>query len=142
MHSGSPFVTDGLGGVNAKRVWTASVLKNDGVDVFLNGVVEVLNERFGFEIGADVDPAAVPSPAPAVGDIGKHDRLLITQERHRKHLESALVHLESFLDSGRDDVVLGAEDLRYAAREIGRIGGTIDVEDVLDSIFRDFCIGK
>ncbi len=44
--------------------------------------------------------------------------------------------------TGLDDVVLGAEDLRYAAKEIGRIGGVIDVEDVLDSIFRDFCIGK
>ena len=41
-------------------------------------------------------------------------------------------------------VVTGAEELRYAAREIGKIsaGGTIDVEDVLDSIFREFCIGK
>lgn len=41
-------------------------------------------------------------------------------------------------------VVAGAEELRHAARGIGRIsaGGTIDIEDVLDSIFRDFCIGK
>ena len=93
--------------------------------------------------------------------------MLITQERHRKHLKNAFVHLESFLASGEhytlayhpitkmlliqwlvgyisgpNDVVLGAEELRYAAREIGRIGGMIDVEDVLDSIFREFCIGK
>ena len=45
MHSGHSAVIDGLAGVNASRVWTASVLKNDGVDVFLSGVVEVLNER-------------------------------------------------------------------------------------------------
>jgi tRNA U34 5-carboxymethylaminomethyl modifying GTPase MnmE/TrmE len=41
-----------------------------------------------------------------------------------------------------DEVVLGAEELRYAARAVGKISGLIDVEDVLDSVFRDFCIGK
>ena len=40
------------------------------------------------------------------------------------------------------DVVLGAEELRYAARAIGKISGVIDVEDVLDAVFKDFCIGK
>ena len=39
-------------------------------------------------------------------------------------------------------MVLAAEELRYAASAVGRISGTIDVEDVLDVIFRDFCIGK
>ncbi|MEE8534453.1 MAG: tRNA uridine-5-carboxymethylaminomethyl(34) synthesis GTPase MnmE, partial [Kiloniellales bacterium] len=37
---------------------------------------------------------------------------------------------------------LMAEDLRLAARALGRIAGRIDVEDVLDAIFREFCIGK
>ena len=37
---------------------------------------------------------------------------------------------------------LEAEDLRLAARELGRITGRVDVEDLLDVIFRDFCIGK
>lgn len=41
-----------------------------------------------------------------------------------------------------EDVVLGAEELRYAAQAVGRVTGDIGVEDVLDSIFRDFCIGK
>ena len=41
-----------------------------------------------------------------------------------------------------DDVVLAAEDLRYAANAVGKITGAIDVEDVLDVIFREFCIGK
>ena len=43
---------------------------------------------------------------------------------------------------GPDDVVLGAEELRYAAQAVGRVTGVIGVEDILDSIFRDFCIGK
>ena len=43
---------------------------------------------------------------------------------------------------GDADVILGAEGLRYAAQSIGKITGQIGVEDVLDVIFRDFCIGK
>ena len=43
---------------------------------------------------------------------------------------------------GDADVILGAEELRYAAQSIGKITGQIGVEDVLDVIFRDFCIGK
>jgi tRNA modification GTPase len=38
--------------------------------------------------------------------------------------------------------VLAAEELRYAARALGKVSGTIDVEDILDAVFRDFCIGK
>ena len=40
------------------------------------------------------------------------------------------------------DVELAAEDLRLAARALGRITGRIDVEELLDVVFRDFCIGK
>lgn len=40
------------------------------------------------------------------------------------------------------DLVLAAEELRYAAQSIGKITGRIDVEDILDTIFREFCIGK
>lgn len=41
-----------------------------------------------------------------------------------------------------EDVVLAAEELRYAAHSIGKVSGLIDTEDVLDALFRDFCIGK
>ena len=41
-----------------------------------------------------------------------------------------------------EDVVLAAEELRYAAQAIGKISWAVDVEDILDSVFRDFCIGK
>ena len=44
--------------------------------------------------------------------------------------------------SASDDVVVAAEELRYAAQEIGKITGRVGVEDVLDAIFREFCIGK
>jgi tRNA modification GTPase len=43
---------------------------------------------------------------------------------------------------GVEDIVLGAEELRYAAQAVGKISGLVDVEDVLDVIFSQFCIGK
>lgn len=41
-----------------------------------------------------------------------------------------------------EDIVLGAEELRYAAQAVGKISGLVDTEDVLDVIFSQFCIGK
>ena len=41
-----------------------------------------------------------------------------------------------------EDVVFGAEELRYASQAIGKVSGLIDVEEVLDALFQDFCIGK
>ncbi len=46
------------------------------------------------------------------------------------------------LEAGAGTPELAAEDLRLAARALGRITGRVDVDDVLDLIFRDFCIGK
>jgi tRNA modification GTPase len=47
-----------------------------------------------------------------------------------------------FLDLNEMDIVLAAEELRKALRNIGKITGKITTEDILDVIFRDFCIGK
>jgi len=68
---------------------------------------------------------------------------LVTRERHRRALEDALAAPRRALGpglAGRED--LPAEELRIAARALGRLTGRVDVEDILDVIFRDFCIGK
>jgi tRNA modification GTPase len=67
---------------------------------------------------------------------------LITRERHRHHLHETEAALTRALaeTSGREDIV--AEELRLASRALGRLTGKVDVEDILDVIFRDFCIGK
>ncbi|KAF8966460.1 hypothetical protein BDZ97DRAFT_1903766 [Flammula alnicola] len=67
---------------------------------------------------------------------------IITRARHRVHLESACKFIEAFLALPPEDVVLAAEELRYAAQAVGRVTGDIGVEDVLDALFKDFCIGK
>jgi tRNA modification GTPase len=68
--------------------------------------------------------------------------VLITRARHRHLLEGCRQSLGRALaePEGREDII--AEELRLAARDLGRLTGRVDVEDVLDVIFRDFCIGK
>ena len=67
---------------------------------------------------------------------------LLTRPRHRHALNEALAHLRHGLDAPRSRPELLAEDLRLAMRAIGRITGRVDVEELLDFVFRDFCIGK
>ena len=69
--------------------------------------------------------------------------ILITRERHRQHLEQCVEHLKNFNDKKKNDYLdKGAEDLRLATRHLGMIVGKVNVEEILDSIFNDFCIGK
>jgi tRNA modification GTPase len=64
----------------------------------------------------------------------------LTRLRHRAALEETLAALRRA--TAAQAAELAAEDLRLAARALGRITGRVDVEDVLDVIFREFCIGK
>jgi tRNA modification GTPase len=69
--------------------------------------------------------------------------ILITRERHRQHLVQCADHLKSFLGKNdKKDFDKAAEDLRLATRHLGMIVGKVDVEEILGSIFNDFCIGK
>jgi tRNA modification GTPase len=76
-------------------------------------------------VGALVDRAG---PAP------------LTRRRHRQALGDCLDALRRAAGGGAAELV--AEDVRLAARALGRVTGRVDVEDVLDLIFREFCIGK
>lgn len=96
-----------------------SALSGEGVDALLDRLGRFARDFFGSE--------------PA----------LVSRERHRKALESACHTLDRALaEAGqhREDII--AEELRAAATILARLTGRIDVEDVLDVIFRDFCIGK
>ena len=96
-----------------------------------------------------------PSPAKALkrcwprlaryaeGCLAGGESALVTRERHRRALEDMQTALRRALArdlAGREDLL--AEELRIAGRALGRLTGRVDVEDVLDVIFRDFCIGK
>ena len=75
--------------------------------------------------------------------LGSAEPVLITRERHRLALQETLAALDRALAESpinREEIV--AEEMRLAARALGRLVGRVDVEDILDVIFRDFCIGK
>lgn len=69
---------------------------------------------------------------------------LVTRARHRELVEEALAAVERGLEGARIGIgaELVSEDLRLAARALGRITGSIDAEDLLDRIFSQFCVGK
>ncbi|RDX53010.1 tRNA modification GTPase TrmE [Lentinus brumalis] len=106
--------------------WAVSLSTGHGTQAFMDSFARALHNRYSLlaENGLEADEP------------------LITHARHRAHLENALEFLEAFLETPPEDVVFAAEELRYAAQAIGKISGVIDVEDVLDAVFRDFCIGK
>ena len=73
----------------------------------------------------------------------KTEDVLITRERHREKLNACLKELDKFLSKNQnEDIEIAAEDLRLATRHLGAIVGKVDVEEILGSIFKEFCIGK
>jgi tRNA modification GTPase len=76
----------------------------------------------------------------AAGLLASGDQPILTRLRHREALDWCRQCLDRGLAVG--PVELKAEELRLASRALGRITGRVDVEDVLDMIFREFCIGK
>jgi tRNA modification GTPase len=102
----------------AVREFCISALTGAGIDVLLSALADFARERMGA-----LEPA------------------LVTRERQRLLLEDAASALRrAEAEAERED--LFAEELRLAARALGRLTGRVDVEDILDVIFRDFCIGK
>jgi tRNA modification GTPase len=70
------------------------------------------------------------------------ENAVLVRERHREGVEKTIRYLNNFLDDATRSDELKAEDLRLAARELAAITGRVDVEDLLDKIFSEFCIGK
>ncbi len=97
-----------------------SVKMNKNIDKLINLIKRKLNDKFS-----------------------SHDNSLITRERHRVKLNDCLKEIDNFLMKDKSkDLELAAEDLRMATRHLGGIVGKVDVEEILGSIFKDFCIGK
>ena len=109
----------------ASAQWAVSCETGEGLQDFLDSLATLVASRYGT---SDSEPA------------------LITRARHREHLQrcaNALAAFEGYAAQGENAPLdLAAEEIRIAAEELGRITGRIDVEELLDVIFRDFCIGK
>jgi tRNA modification GTPase len=93
--------------------------------------------------GAGLDGLIESLTRHAAAALGGREPALVTRLRHRHALEQVLAALgrATIRGVGADEELL-AEELRSAATALGRLLGRVDVEDILDVIFRDFCIGK
>ena len=104
---------------NADTIF-ASVKSNRNIDKLINLIKDKLSKKFS-----------------------SNNNVLITRERHRVKLNDCLIEIDKFLRKDQsNELELAAEDLRMATRHLGGIVGKVDVEEILGSIFKDFCIGK
>jgi tRNA modification GTPase len=94
--------------------------------------------KLSCKTGLGLEPLVEAIAAAAKGAMGGAE--LLTRARHRAAVTDAKAALDRARAAGR--LELRAEDVRLAARAIGRITGRVDVEEVLDLIFKEFCIGK
>jgi len=107
---------------NFKEIETVllSVKDNKNIDYLIKKIKEKLSKKF----------------------ISSND-ILVTRERHRVKLNACLKEIDNFLKKDKNkDIEMAAEDLRLATRHLGGIVGKVDVEEILGSIFKDFCVGK
>lgn len=110
---------------------------------------EVVNQREDvptYRIAAQTGeglPELLDALVAFAGDyFGSSEADLISRERHRKLLEETVVSLRRSLEVVSLGEEIAAEELRIAAFALGKLLGRVDVEDLLDVIFREFCIGK
>ncbi|CUW37913.1 tRNA modification GTPase MnmE [Magnetospirillum sp. XM-1] len=103
--------------INGRPVLALSAKRGEGVDQLVAALAETVEHRFA--VGA----------AP-----------VLTRERHRVAVAEAVDSLARF--DPAMGIEMAAEDLRLAARSLGRITGRVDVDEILDVIFHEFCIGK
>jgi tRNA modification GTPase len=100
----------------------------------------------GFSISASRGDGLADLIAALVGFVeqffGGDDAALIGRERQRRLLQRTAESLRRSLEVGAQSEELIAEELRAAAHSLGQLLGRVDVEDILDVIFREFCIGK
>ncbi|NWG24110.1 MAG: tRNA uridine-5-carboxymethylaminomethyl(34) synthesis GTPase MnmE [Pseudorhodoplanes sp.] len=96
--------------------------------------------RISAATGEGVSAIVAALTAHAEKTFGSREPALVTRERQRQALEQAARALTRAVSESREDIL--AEELRVAAQALGRLTGRVDVEDILDVIFRDFCIGK
>ncbi|WP_264336789.1 MULTISPECIES: tRNA uridine-5-carboxymethylaminomethyl(34) synthesis GTPase MnmE [unclassified Wolbachia] len=104
--------------INGIDLLPISILKGIGTNKLISLIKEKAKEKFGHD----------------------RDTPMITRQRHRNRMQKALEHLQRFnIDN---PIELISEDLRLAAFELGAVIGVINVEEILDSVFSNFCVGK
>ena len=114
--AGRPGAQDGG---HASAAFRISANRGDGIPELISALVRFAQDYFGFSEGG-----------------------LISRARQRKLLQQTVDSLRRSLTVAEEGEELAAEELRAAAYSLGRLLGRVDVEDILDVIFREFCVGK
>jgi tRNA modification GTPase len=109
----------GMGRTRGNQKFEISAVRGDGVSALVAALVAFAQNYFG------------------AGEDG-----LIGRQRQRTLLRETAASLQRSMDAAGKGEELVAEDLRAAAHSLGRLLGRVDVEDILDKIFREFCVGK
>ncbi|KAJ2964159.1 hypothetical protein NQZ79_g963 [Umbelopsis isabellina] len=107
--------------LGVKNTWLISCRTGYGIDAALKALNNLLKHRY---------------------ENAANSSALITHSRHRSNLNVCLSALDLAAEYSQTDIVLAAEELRQAATALGRITGKVDVEQILDLLFSEFCIGK
>lgn len=119
------------------KTYEISCQTNEGIDSLLEALTQTVTHRVN---GGSSNEGEENDTNSSTGEGS-----LITRARHRQHVQAAVEALERFdatSQQGTMVVDMAAEELRLAASELGRVTGAVDVEDILDVLFKDFCIGK
>lgn len=96
--------------------------------------------KISVKTGAGIGDLVAALEAGVKARLSGHEGPVATRQRHREALKEAVEALERASAGELPELV--AEDIRLAARALGRITGRIDIDEILDTVFRDFCIGK
>lgn len=141
------WVEDATGALAKKSDLKGQWLVHNKVDLLDSEAKQLAESSNAFEIsaltGAGLDRLVAALAKFAAEFFSAAEPALVTRQRHRDALRETAEALGRALaagPAGQEELV--AEELRLAARALGRLTGRVDVEDILDVIFRDFCIGK
>lgn len=135
----STTTTSGTKSEDNNDEYNISCTSGHGIDALLDKITQIVVSR--------VSPITSSSPSSS-SSLDQQESIVITRARHRRHIQETADALSRFMEltaPGQQNwmtVDMAAEELRLATTEIGRITGSVDVEDVLDVLFADFCIGK
>lgn len=134
--AGCPQEASNVGGTGAEIIVFNKIDLNSGPEI-RNG-----QSAFGVSAltGQGMDSLTCAIEREAAAQLSNGERSVITHARHRQALQECQASLERACRN--TDIELMAEDLRLATRALGRITGSVDVEDLLDIVFAEMCIGK
>lgn len=138
-----PRIPDDIGAEADATSWLV-VNKCDLKEIDLNESppVDLRTFRVSAKTGEGLHELLVALEAEVVDRLGGLEHMPLTRLRHRRALEETTKALGRVLKADHGDPALTAEDIRLATRALGRITGRVDVEEVLNVVFADFCIGK